>query len=276
MSGAQGPRRGPASYSPGGPASAALPSLVTPRSPGSRGNLQRGYDTNEGIIATGFPREFWLSPKTVLSESTPVATINRFCIGHGFYLWELGGTTPHEQRWALFRLLEKHRWPEGHAAFMRSIQAPRAPRPPVNVASMSATRRAQLADSPHSPRDEAGIMTPPGMTPRGHTPSCCRTSSTCRAARSAPCTSARRRRSSSPQARRVGQGAGDAGERRGGGARARRAVRGGAQADHQPRGRARRRDQPAAEDAARAAPRRRREQAGRRRRAARGGAPSAR
>ncbi len=168
--GAQGPRRGPASYSPGGPASAALPSLVSPRSPGSRGNLQRGYDTNEGALVTGFPREFWLSPKTVLSESTPVATINRFCIDHGFYLWELGGTTPHEQRWALFRLLEKHRWPEGHAAFMRSIQAPRAPRPPVNVAIMSATRRAQLADSPHSPRDEAGIMTPPGMTPRGHTP----------------------------------------------------------------------------------------------------------
>ena len=55
----------------------------------------------------GFEKEYWLSAKVPLTDATPIATVNRFCIDHGFYMWELGGSTAHEQRRALYKLLEK-------------------------------------------------------------------------------------------------------------------------------------------------------------------------
>ena len=97
--------------------------------------------TASGSRITGFPKEFWLTPRTPLSENTPIGTINRFCADHGFKMWELGGRNPCEQRWALFRLLEKHRWPVGYSAYMRALNSPRQPRPPPNLPAMEEHKR---------------------------------------------------------------------------------------------------------------------------------------
>ena len=83
----------------------------------------------------GFEKEYWLSAKVPLTDATPIATVNRFCIDHGFYRWELGGSTAHEQRRALYKLLEKHRWPEGLDGFMAAMKAPRASKPALNTAA---------------------------------------------------------------------------------------------------------------------------------------------
>ena len=108
----------------------------------------------------GFEKEYWLSAKVPLTDATPIATVNRFCIDHGFYMWELGGSTAHEQRRALYKLLEKHRWPEGLDGFMAAMKAPRASKPALNTAAptMPHSARGATASRPMTAQEEYAAM----------------------------------------------------------------------------------------------------------------------
>eukprot|EP00965_Chrysotila_dentata_P230939 6198065-Pleurochrysis_carterae.AAC.2 len=88
----------------------------------------------------GFPKQFWLGPRTVLTQNTPISALNRFCVEHGFYLWELGGSTPLGQRIALYSMLERQGWPDGYEAYMKAVKGPRAPRPGGDLTMVAAQR----------------------------------------------------------------------------------------------------------------------------------------
>ena len=123
------------------PALAPRSRATTPRVMSSAGLApQPSY----GSHPFGFEKEYWLSAKVPLTDATPIATVNRFCIDHGFYRWELGGSTAHEQRRALYKLLEKHRWPEGLDGFMAAMKAPRASKPEAPKRSLSARARISM------------------------------------------------------------------------------------------------------------------------------------
>ena len=117
------------------PALAPRSRATTPRAMTTVSTAGLGHAPSYGAHPFGFEKEFWLSAKTPLTDATPIATVNRFCIDHGFYMWELGGSTAHEQRRALYKLLEKHRWPEGLDGFMAAMKAPRASKPALNTAA---------------------------------------------------------------------------------------------------------------------------------------------
>ena len=87
----------------------------------------------------GFEKEYWLSAKVPLTDATPIATVNRFCIDHGFYMWELGGSTAHEQRRALYELLEK-RTPTTTRRCSRRLASRRSPSPASSAGCSGASR----------------------------------------------------------------------------------------------------------------------------------------
>ena len=98
------------------PALAPRSRATTPRVMSSAGLApQPSY----GSHPFGFEKEYWLSAKVPLTDATPIATVNRFCIDHGFYMWELGGSTAHEQRRALYKLLAADRLPK----FVHGVKA---------------------------------------------------------------------------------------------------------------------------------------------------------
>ena len=78
--------------------------------------------------AETFDEELWLTPRTRLTADTPVTTLNRFCVDHGFYLKQLGAATPQEQRAKLRSLLLSRGWPQGRQAYLRALKAPHSPR----------------------------------------------------------------------------------------------------------------------------------------------------
>ena len=90
-------------------------------------------------VPEDFAEQFWLTPRTRLTVTTPVSVLNSFCRDHGFYLRSLGtNMTPHEQRCKLRELLLLRGWPQGRSALLRAMTGPMSPRPtlPINGAAM--------------------------------------------------------------------------------------------------------------------------------------------
>ena len=103
-----------------------LPPLRAPHSARSS-SAARKDQSSYGSVLIGavpqqyFPKDFWLSPRTCLTPSTPINAINRFCNDHGFRIW---GPTPTKQRLSLYSMLVSHNWPEGYDGLMRALHKP--------------------------------------------------------------------------------------------------------------------------------------------------------
>lgn len=72
-------------------------------------------------LADRFPKDFWLSARTVLTRQTPISKLNHFCVRHGFFLSDLAGFTADDKRGSLFRILSQHDWPDGYDGYMRAL-----------------------------------------------------------------------------------------------------------------------------------------------------------
>lgn len=68
-----------------------------------------------------FLKAYWLTPRTMLTRTTPVAKLDHFCVRHGFFLSDLAGVTAADKRDSLYRVLKQHGWPEGHEAYLRAL-----------------------------------------------------------------------------------------------------------------------------------------------------------
>ena len=98
-----------------------------------------------------FPRDFWLSPSTLLTRNTPITIINEFCSRHKLRIKECASTIEGaDKRFGLFQLLATLEWPEGYDGYMRSIGCASArrmvsgyssdsPSPPTSVRSLTGT-----------------------------------------------------------------------------------------------------------------------------------------
>ena len=98
-----------------------------------------------------FPRDFWLSPSTLLTRNTPITIINEFCSRHKLRIKECPSTIEGaDKRFGLFQLLATLEWPEGYDGYMRSIGCASArrmvsgyssdsPSPPTSVRSLTGT-----------------------------------------------------------------------------------------------------------------------------------------
>ena len=86
-----------------------------PRAALGRGGGGGGGGGGAGPPATvaDFAEELWLSPRTRLTTTTPIGTLNHFCLSQGFYLKQLGGVaTPEARRDKLRELLLTKGWPQ--------------------------------------------------------------------------------------------------------------------------------------------------------------------
>ena len=128
--------------------------------PRPRAALGRGGGSGGGggagppATVADFAEELWLSPRTRLTTTTPIGTLNHFCLSQGFYLKQLGGAvaTPEARRDKLRELLLTKGWPQvrprrhldhsdlhpcthapsrqGREAYLRALaRSPRAERP---------------------------------------------------------------------------------------------------------------------------------------------------
>ena len=98
-----------------------------------------------------FPRDYWLSPSTLLTRNTPITIINEFCSRHKLRIKECPSTIEGaDKRFGLFQLLATLEWPEGYDGYMRSIGCASArrmvsgyssdsPSPPTSVRSLTGT-----------------------------------------------------------------------------------------------------------------------------------------
>ena len=102
-----------------------------------------------------FPRDYWLSPSTLLTRNTPITTINEFCSRHNMRIKEIPSTIEgDDKRFGLFQLLAKLKWPEGYDDYMRSIG--------------SAPARRMVSGYPSdSPSPPTSLRSPTGTSPRG-------------------------------------------------------------------------------------------------------------
>ena len=71
------------------------------------------------LTSDRFPIDYWLSPRVMLTLSTPYTHLNEFCRRNGFFLSNIGASIVNEdKRVAMFRLLTQLNWPAGYDSFM--------------------------------------------------------------------------------------------------------------------------------------------------------------
>ena len=127
---------------------------MRPSRPSSASQRVPPRSVGAGIVSATerFPKDFWLTPRTVLTRATPISKLNHFCVRHGvplqqkiaasalgcvllmalqfptsgFFLSDLAGYTADDKRDSLYRTLLQHGWPDGYEGYMRALNEPQA------------------------------------------------------------------------------------------------------------------------------------------------------